>query len=170
MYVCMYMCVCVCVYMYVLIYVWQMFRIGSRLCGHPILFIISFLVIGMCYLSFITLQFPETFSFTSILIFFHQRLVLPSRFFLQAFPAHWHVLETTACVTLSNINLNIHRSWHINQFRYWHGVIFQKTWIFMNTSFRSSDLETVALLRDLHNLKHTAYRKQITQVQNSFYQ
>jgi len=131
----MYVCVCVCVCMYVCTYVWQIFRIGIRLCGHPILFIMIFLVIGTCYLSFITLQFTETFSFTSILISFHQHLVFPSRFFLQAFPAHWHILETTACVTLSNINLKILCSWHINQFRYWHGIISHKTWIFINTQF-----------------------------------
>lgn len=137
-----------------------MFRIGTRLCRHPILFIIIFLVIGTCYLSFVALQFTETFSFTSILISFQQRLVFPSLFFLQAFPAHWHVLETAACAILSNIKLKIHHSWRIYQSRYWDGIISQKTWIFINTSFRSWALETVFLLRDLQNLKHTAYRTQ----------
>jgi len=132
MYVCMYMCMYVCIYL-------RMANISNwnKTLWTPDIIYYNFLVIGKCYLSFITLQFTETFSFTFFLISFHQHLVFPSRFFLQDFPAHWHALETTACVILSNINLKIHRSWRINQFRHWHGIISQTIWIIINTSFRS---------------------------------
>jgi hypothetical protein len=57
--------------------------------------------------------------------------------------------KLTAFVILSNINLKIHRS----------GILIKlDTYMALYARrLRSSDLAVVALLRDLQNIKHTAY-------------